>query len=248
MFCGILLNAQSDSELLFFNSSGHIVLVREDVVIKKIQGERFLRNDILKIIGGNVTIINLNNKRVTMDEPGNYIYDDVAVRMQLAETSLSNRYFIYVWKKMNKEDKQVNQPGGVIRGDDFATAPPDSIIVLSDTINFCANNESDGDFNLIIKSDDNKIIGQYPIRNELSLSVLDINDGKPGRYYWEIKIPFGKSPEKKYFVIPDEEIRNTLVDEYKKNISEFSSFENEIKLLLIDEYIKDKKTYFHTDR
>ena len=243
----MLLNAQSDSELLFFNSSGHVILVRGELVIKKIQGESFQKNDVLKIIGGDVTIINLNNKRITLEESGTYSFDDIYTIMQQVESSLTNRYFVYVWHKMNKDDKQTNQPGGVIRGDGFVTLPSDSIIVLTDNIKFSINNESGSDYDLIIKSNNN-IIEQYPIRENLTLSILDIVDGQPGKYYWEIKVPFGSSPDKKYFIIPDDKTRNILLEEYKKTISEFSIFDKDLQTLLIDEYLSDKKLYFHTIR
>lgn len=243
LFYGSILCAQSNSELLFFNSEGHIVLIRGDNVIKKIQGESFLQDDVLKIIGGNVTIINLNNKRITVKEPGTYYYYDISARMQHAESSLSNRYFVYVWKKMSKEDKQESQPGGVIRGDEFLTSPRDSIIVLSDTIKFCFQNESDGDFDLIIKSDDHKLVAQYPVRNVVSLSIHNINNGKPGKYYWEVKFPFGRGPDAKYFIIPDSSTYNKKINEYNEALLSFSVFDNKLKNLLIEEYMKYNKIY-----
>ncbi len=244
MFCSFLVNAQSSNELLFFNSSGHVMLIRGDNNIKQIQGESFRPNDILEIINGNVTIINLNNKKITIDKPGSYNYDDALTSMQHAESSLSNRYFVYVWKKINVEDKQKNHPGGVIRGDEFETSPGDSIIVLSDTIRFFINNISGSDFNLIIKSENYKTIKQNTIRKNLTLNIHDINDGQPGKYYWGIETPFSNSKDKKHFIIPDMETKIRLIEEYDKNILEFSSFDIELRQLLIKEYLTQNKIYY----
>ena len=243
LFCSFLVNAQSNQELLFFNSSGYVQLVRGDTMIKNIQGEKFLQNDLLRIISGDATIINLNNKRITIKKSGNYKYDDILALMQHAESSLSNKYFVYVWDKMSDHKKNVNQPGGVIRGDGFTTSPMDSIIVLADTIRFCIINESDGDFNLIIKSDDHKIIAQYPIRNNVSLNIHDINGGKPGKYYWEVEFPFGRGPDAKYFIIPDRNIYDKKINEYKEALLSFSVFDDKLRNLLIEEYMKYNKIY-----
>ncbi len=244
LFCSFLINAQSNQELLFFNSSGYVQLVRGDTMIKNIQGEKFLQNDLLRIISGDATIINLNNKRVTIKKSGNYKYDDILALMQHAESSLSNKYFVYVWDKMSDHKKNVNQPGGVIRGDGFITFPLDSIIILADTIRFCINNESDGDYQLIIKSDNHKIIKQNPIRTNQTLNILDINKGKPGNYYWEIEVPYIKGTDIKYFIIPGKDAKNKLIEEYNKNISEFSSFDIEMRELLTKEYLTQNKIYF----
>ncbi|RLD43998.1 MAG: hypothetical protein DRI86_08580 [Bacteroidetes bacterium] len=244
LFCSFVVNAQSNQELLFFNSNGYVQLVREDTIIKNIQGEKFLQNDLLRIISGDATIINLNNKRVTIEKSGNYNYNDVLALMQHTESSLSNKYFVYVWDKMSDHKKNINKPGGVIRGDGFITFPMDSVIILSDTVRFCINNESGGDYQLIIKSDNHNIIKQNPIGENITLNIRDINEGKPGKYYWEIKIPFGKPPAKKYFIIPNEKTKNEMLAEYKKNISEFSSFNIEMRELLTKEYITQNKIYF----
>jgi len=240
------LNAQTNSDLLIFNSSGNIILNRGNKSLEKFRSESLLKKDVIRIIDGSITIINRNNKRVTINKPGTYKYKEISEKLELVETSLTNRYFVYVWDKMNKKDKLTSTAGGVVRGEDIVTSPSDSVYIISKSIKFSINNESSLKYPLRIMSDDSKLIRQYLINDILMIDLIDINDGKTGKYQWEIRVPYGNNPGIKCFFIPDKETRNKLLLEYKKNISEFSSFNNEIRSLLIIEYLKYNKMHNST--
>lgn len=243
MSCSLLLNAQAKQELLIFNSSGNIVVIRGKNTIDKLSGERFLKKDVLKNIAGSVTIVSRNNKRITINEPGDYKYRDLSKRMKLAESSLTNRYFVFVWEKMSSKNDQTSVPGGVIRGRELKSSPSDNVLVLSDSIKFFVENESKVEYVLWISSNEIKNTEEYPIYNNLVLSINEINGGESGEYRWEIRIPSGKSSDLKCFIIPDMETKSRKLTECKQMLNEFSSFEVELRELLMTEYLKYNKLY-----
>lgn len=239
----LLFETQASSDLLIFNADGNVALTRDNISIEKLQGEKLLEGDILNISDGNITLINLNNKRITIDKPGNYTYKDVSLLMQKAEASLTNRYFIFVWKKMNTENKQVNKPGGVVRGEGIETYPFDSAIVLSDSIEFLVTNRPDIEYSLIIKSEKFKVLDQYEISNSLVIATSDFDDGNTGKYYWQIEAQFEKGPKMKCFFIPDAETKKILLAEYLQAVDEFGGFDNDLQKLLLQEYMISNRIY-----
>lgn len=243
LFIWLVLEVKADSDLLIFNTDGNVSITRDNNSLDELQGKKFLEGDVLHITDGSITIINKNNKRIAVDKPGTYKYDDVDKLMQKAEASLTNRYFVLVWKKMNKESEQVNKPGGVVRGEEFETLPLDSVIILSDSIEFQIPNKSDLEYSLIIKSEKYKELVQYDIWNSLKVNIQDISNGKPGKYYWEIKFPFGKGPDTKYFIIPDSSTYNKLINEYNDALGSFSVFDDKLRKSLMEEYKKFNKVY-----
>lgn len=251
----IILTADAQSNLLIFNTSGEIFLKRGKNLISMPIGELFLEEDYLIIINGSATIINRENKRISLNESKNYNYKEISEMMGKAEASITNRYFSYVWEKINKSKKDVNLPGGVIRSyeilyeDEYKvynaiSIPVDGARLLCERIYFVFDKEDD--YKLSIYSEELKLIKKYKSNNnEIILNINEINNAEPGLYYWEINPKIDEIGNRRSFIIPDEETFNKLKEEYNKTINDFESFDNTISSLLISEYFEQNQIFLN---
>lgn len=239
--CGLAANEHM--ELLIFNSEGRVEVIHENDTLNMPQSEILHEADWLKIIDGSITIINRNNKRITLDKQGSYPYSAIEELMHEAEASLSNRYFVMVWEKMNHGHDEGNQAGGVVRGKYFNCEPIDSVIILSDSIEFWINNNADLENTLFITDSEYKPVKQYKFTDAITIAVSDIRNGKSGWYSWIIKLPFDNGPEQRCFLIPNENTRSNLLNKLERETENFSAFNAEIKSQLIQEYLKSNKVY-----
>jgi len=240
----VLLQAQKIDDILIFNVNGNIVITRGDESLSELQGEKLQKDDILEVVFGNITFINSNNKRLTIEDEGTYAYHEIETQIQKLESSLTNRYFVYVWKKMNKHDEQVNMPGGVVRSNKDKMLPADSAIVLSDSIKFVFQNKFMQEVSIIIKTEKHKVIYESVVSDSLyALDIAIIDQGEAGKYLWQIKDPFNKSKNNKIFFIPKENIRNQMLAELDQFKSDISDYDFSMRKLLLDEYLSFNKIY-----
>lgn len=245
IFIGMVIISHAQSEFLIFNSTGHVLLFKSDRMIDKLQGETYNYGDLLIVTDGSVTLINRDNKRVTINESGEYKYDDMFSLFDQAQSSLTNKYFVYVWEKMNSGDAEVNKPGGVIRGDEFGFQPPNKVVVLSDSIGFQIPNMSGNKFDIRVLSDSKDVLYEGVIIDKLVLSVSDLCNHIPGKYTWEVSTSFGGKPDRMKYYIPEENEREVAVDKYLKAIESFSEFDDDIAWILTREYMIDNNNYYY---
>ena len=238
------LHAQTSDALMVFNASGQISIERNKVSITKLTGASIIKNDILKVSDGSITIVSPAHKRIDISKPGTYTYKTIADMLAKEESSLSNRYFVYVWEKMNKDEQPTNTPGGIVRGDEALLLPADSLYVLSDSITFFYPNEDLHKYVLTIYDATYDIIYQTNFNDSVfATSVALLECTKPGRYTWELSVPYIKSPDARCFFIPDAEKRAALLESYKSAYELFSNYPEPLKAALIHAYCIENKIY-----
>ena len=236
--------SQEENQLLVFNSNGYVHIDRGDEKIEKLNGETILKEDILKIINGDVTIINRKNKRITLKTPGTYSYTLLEKKMAHAESSMSTRYFVNVWNQMNDKHEKVNYRGGVVRGDDVVSLPVDSAYILSDTI--CFEYFMDGEKPTGISIKDEYFDELFYLNldtNCVLLPLHEINEAKQGVYYYEFD---GNSMH--CFIIPDANLQAEKLSEYENSVKMFSAFDDNMSSMLIQNYIIENRIYVFQKR
>lgn len=246
IFIPFLVAGQTGKDLLIFSVNGDVSINRGRESIQKIIGQTLQKTDLLKISNGSVTIINMENKRIVVSKSGTYTCDELEKMMQEAETSLTNRYFALVWKKMNKHEEAVNRSGGIIRGEKEELLPLDSTVVLSDTICFYMKNEAMQAYKLVIKDEKYRVLKELSLKDSIfTMPVSAINAGKTGTYFWEIEIPFVKAPDTRCFFIPEKSRKKKLLKAYNDAESVFSNYDYEIKSQLTIEYLIENRVYVY---
>lgn len=240
----IVLTGNASEEIMIFNTTGQVALLRDGGVLNKISGYRLVPDDKLVLTSGSFTVLTKSYKRITVDEPGNYHYENVIELLRSADASVSNKYFVYVWEKMNANDESVRHPGGVVRGDEWGLEPWDSAIILSETITFSIPNKADSEFDLLIFSKLNSLVFKSVIVDSLEVNLSDLEVSDPGYYYWYISSDFGGKPEKRWFEIPENSTKSDLKKEYQKFKEEIKSFSDIDRINLLNEYITTNRYYF----
>lgn len=242
-FVGLSINANED--VLIFNSTGQVTLVRDYNSISNISGMRLLAGDEVIITSGSFTVLTNSYKRITFDKPGNYAYSTVIDLLKSADASVTNKYFVYVWEKMNANDEAVRHPGGVVRGDEYGLEPWDSAIIISKSITFSFPNQSDSEFDLYIYSKLNTLVFKSVIVDSVEVNLSDLEISDPGYYYWYISSEFGGKPDKRWFEIPENSLKTVLKDEYIKFKDAIKTFSDIDRINLINEYLITNKIYLN---
>lgn len=238
--CPLVSLATSD-EILIFSATGKAHLKRDTIFISQLRGEKLLPNDLLELISGTITIINRENKRITITQYGKYTRSQIQKKMNMAEASHSVRYFVMVWENMQQQRGVVNKPGGVIRGDIGNLLPADSMTLLWDSIMFFCKNPLNAALKLTIKSTPEHVPFTCTFHDStITLGTTQIPMLKPGKYTWEISDGFRK-PEIRSIFIPDKTDRETKLADYNK-------FLNAIKPIEIELHKELLLTYQHVNK
>ncbi len=225
IFClsTLLLSAQANEGYMIFQSNGEVTLRQGDNVFSKPDGMQFLPGDILTINDGWVTLLDNQMKRVTLKENCTVFFETLTGLFKKTTASMENKYLVYLWEKMNEEEKHTTKKGGVVRGKHFPTFPYDSAVILSKSLCFKFYNPAKDPVKLMIKDHRQIVLHTIPTIDSVYCidTILD-KVNKSGIYYWSVRDVESES-ENRMFVIPSEvekeqidaeikEIRNQLKD------------------------------------
>jgi hypothetical protein len=235
-----LLSAQSSEGFMIFQSYGEVTLQHEDGIFSKPDGMQFLPGDILTIAKGWVSVLDNQMKRVTLKETCTISFDILTDLFRRATASMENKYLVYLWEKMNEEEKHATKKGGVVRGEFSPDFPCDSAVILAGSWCFGFNNPEKQPVQVLIK-DRLKFVLQSMATTDSSLCIDSIpaSWNQPGKYFWTIRNDILVDSEEWLFFIPTEKEReqiNSEIGELKdrlKDIPEpaFSSILSEIMLI-----------------
>lgn len=164
---------------------------------------------------------NQYGQHVSLHTPDTYNYKEILDRLADTEVDLTEAYFKYLWKRLNKKKKkgyqQANSPiAGVARGDRLRViSPADSAVILQDKAVFAwQGNDTSYRFTLA----DEK--GKHLLQLETPSSTFTLNfaESKLPRnkeYHWWIE-EINTSNSKTgtiTFILPDQELQAELKEE-----------------------------------
>ncbi len=231
----LVLNFQGHTQISYkiFHVQGEVSIKRSDENIKDLRGELFETDDLLIIEKGVVSLVNEDMKRLTLQEEGTYTIQDVKQKFKKITASLENKYLHYLWKKVrNEKEKEVNLPGGVIRGKEMGLSPGDSVIILSDTLIFSLDNRERQRIQFILKNESYKTSLKITTTDScLILFPFDSGFFQPGWYHWQVKANMTPPSQLRAFYIPLPEDRMLWIDKKKAFMKKFDN--------LPDQAIKD---------
>lgn len=237
------LKAQNDGDLLIFNTTGKIELKRGKKPVQDLCGEQVLSGDLLTVTDGSITLINRNQKRVTITQKGSYTYSTLVKMMEKAESSTTVRYFVFVWESMKQEKTQVRTSGGVVRGDEPSRFPYDSATILADTIDFFFRNPSGQPYVFKILTDKFVTLLCDTLTDSVkTIPVAFLQQPACERYCWEISTPF-TAPVRQVFFLPDMPSKNKLLEKFLLMQAEGFDLPQPLRNRVALSYMKENHVY-----
>jgi hypothetical protein len=231
-------------QMMIFNSTGNVILVRGKTEHKLLRGMEMLPGDQIRLHSGTVILVNRTEKRVSLSKPGNYSYTQVQKLMSKAEASSSIRYFVYVWESMQGTERKAQVAGGVVRGEPFQHLPFDSARVLSDTILFQWINPAGIRQHFTLTNAQGTIL----FADTLQDSMLLITQKKlqiimPGTYHWQVTDGFSK-PRKRSFIVPEGAVKSQLEQHLITCRNDFTNLQDQnLKAALLATFMQKEKIY-----
>jgi len=238
----IISNAQNSGFFMIYSMKGEATLIRNNVQLSLPRGERFVEGDILNLKHGTVVLLDKTNKRVNIDKQGEYSFPEIKHLFELANSSIGNKYLVFVWDKMAHASVSTSKKGGVVRGENEFLFPPDSGIVFSDTLVFKYLNQEGIRWKLIIRDISAKVLAEYNSAGSLVIITKPTAEWwKPGMYEWILNIP-GEEPSGPYqFTIADIAARNAFLTEWKSITAAVSGLPEEDQEQTLRQILELKK-------
>jgi len=128
--------AQEHKYTVYFDS-GSGTLVYKETVKDLTEGMVVYDGQVIKLKENHyVLIFSEDGTPVLLDKKGTYSYEDIRNKEKLAKQSLTASFFKYLWENIvkSKSVELNNAQGGVYRADILMKIPPDSCLVLNDTV------------------------------------------------------------------------------------------------------------------
>lgn len=175
---------------MVYSASGKAALYRDGNSDNNLRGAYVVEGDQISITSGHVNLLDLNLKRITISEPGIYSFRAIKQLFVGVNTSLGNKYLIYIWEKMNYHSSIIAHKGGVDRTDLYSGrfSPYDSAIVFADTLNFAFINQNNLKVQITIYDHSNKVVKNYSTSNDsISLPCKKTHWMVPGKFIWDVK-------------------------------------------------------------
>jgi hypothetical protein len=174
---------------MIFQSEGEVVIHRSKGEVAAKMGLSINQGDVLDLKKGWISLLNNQLKRVTLDEPVKLSYDQLAVRFSKASASVENKYLVFLWERMNTVETHTTKKGGVIRGSSGLVYPPDSSIILKDSICFRFTNPKNATVRWFLRDSLRSRIREETATDGKVCIDLLIPRLEPGRYFWSVQLP-----------------------------------------------------------
>lgn len=227
---------QAEKYFIFqFYGDVHILRENRKIVVNEKQSIQY--KDKLVVKNGWVCLIDLNNKRVTIQLPETYTYDQIQKKFLASKESIWNKLLNDLYYRINKsnEDK-TSVVAGVIRGDDVNKYLVDSLIILTNYVTLKVKNNSADTLRLTLKSVSDEMYAIETLSTD-SLFIIknDLGWCHSGYYIWDIQYS-NKNSIKGFFIIPNEFEKRKYLEDIKDIEVEFSELPKNIVSSIIDEY------------